>query len=149
MLLPDKLRPLVSRVREWVGDRRRSPRSKASLPFRASSDTAGSTGWSAAGHTHDVSATGLGMLFPAPEPGGEQYPAGSSTFLLTLKIGRREMRLVATPARLDPAPAAGGEKSGVRLVGARIDTMDEQDRVLLENYIKARRFPARDVAPLL
>ena len=148
MSLPDKLRPLVGRVREWVGDRRRSPRCKASLPFRASSDPAGGTGWSAAGHTHDVSATGLGMLLPAPEPGGEQQPAVGA-ILLTLKIGRREMRLVATPARLDPAPAAGGENSGVRLVGARIDRMDEQDRLLLENYVRARRFPARDVAPLL
>ena len=148
MSLPDKLRPLVGRVRGWVGDRRRSPRSKASLPFRASSDPAGGTGWSAAGHTHDISATGLGMLLPAPEPGAEQQPVGG-TFLLTLKVGRRQMRLVATPARLDPAPAAGGEKSGARLVGVRIDTMDEQDRLFLENYIKARRFPARDVAPLL
>jgi hypothetical protein len=36
-----------------------------------------------------------------------------------------------------------------RLVGARIAMMDEADRVLLETYISARRFPARDVAPLL
>src|SRR5215213_4182793 len=110
MPLPDKLRPLVGRVRELVGDRRRSPRCKVSLPFRASSDPAGGAGWSAAGHTHDVSATGLGMLLPAPEPGGEQPPAGGA-FLLTLQIGRREMRLVATPARLAPAPAGGKEHS--------------------------------------
>jgi hypothetical protein len=87
------------------------------------------------------------MFIPAAEHGGEQ-PLGG-TVLLTLKIGRREMRLVATPARLAPAPAAQGETSGVRFVGAKIDMMDEQDRLLLENYIRARRFPARDVAPLL
>ena len=149
MSLPDKLRPLVSRLREWVGDRRRSVRCKASLPFRASSDSAGGTGWSVVGHTHDVSATGLGMLFPAPEPDGEQRTACGSTFLLTLQIGRREVRLVATPARLAPAPAAGGEKSGARLVGARINMVEEQDRLLLEDYVRARRFPAGDVAPLL
>jgi c-di-GMP-binding flagellar brake protein YcgR len=146
MPLPGKLRPLVGRVREWVGDRRGSQRCKACLPFRVSSDPAGGTGWSAAGHTHDISATGLGMLLP--EPGAEQHPAGGAV-LLTLRIGRREMRLVATLSRIAPAPAAGGEKSGARLLGARIDMMDEQDRLLLENYIKARRFPARDVAPFL
>ena len=148
MLLPDKLRPLVGRVREWVGDRRGSQRCKASLPFRVSPDPAGGTGWSVAGHTHDISATGLGMLLPVPEPGAEQQPAGGAV-LLILQIGRREMRLVATLARIAPVPAAGGEKSGARLLGARIDMMDEQDRLLLENYIKARRFPARDVAPFL
>ena len=140
MSLPDRLRPFVGRMREWVGDRRRSPRSKASLPFRASSDPAGGIGWSA---------SGLGLLFLAPEFGGEQRPAGGGAFLLTLEIGGREMRLVATPARLAPAPAAGGEKSEVHLVGARIDIIDEEDRLLLENFIKSRRFPARDVAPLL
>lgn len=149
MSLPDRLRPFVGRMREWVGDRRRSPRSKASLPFRASSDPAGGPGWSASGRTHDVSASGLGLLFLAPEFGGEQRPAGGGAFLLTLEIGGREMRLVATPARLAPAPAAGGEKSDVHLVGARIDIIDEEDRLLLENFIKSRRFPARDVAPLL
>ena len=149
MSLPDKLRPLIGRLREWVGDRRYSVRRKASLPFRATSDSAGGMGWSVVGRTHDVSTTGLGMLFPAPEPGGEQRALSGSTFFLTLQIGRRQVRLVATPTRLAPAPAEGGERSGVRLVGARIDMVEEQDRVLLENYVRSRRFPARDVAPLL
>jgi hypothetical protein len=46
-------------------------------------------------------------------------------------------------------PAAGSEKSVARLVGAKIDMMDEEDWVPPENYIRARRFPARDVEPLL
>ncbi|HJP95506.1 MAG TPA: PilZ domain-containing protein [Pyrinomonadaceae bacterium] len=129
-------RRIVSSLRRFIGNRRRSRRVRARLTFTLSlSDPRLSTNGarrlpSLDGHTHDVSTTGLALIVPAIRI-GEHYLAGTDRKLyvkLELPTGPVEMKVV--PVRYESLEDDSGY-----LIGARISEIAEPDRLSFEKYV--------------
>ena len=129
-------RRIVSHLRRFIGNRRRSRRVRARLNFTLSlSDPRVNTNGGRrlpklAGHTLDVSVTGLGLVVPAIRI-GEHYLAGADRTLhikLELPSGPVEMK-VAT-VRYESLE----DESGY-LIGARILEMSDTDRMSFQKYV--------------
>lgn len=131
-------RRIVSHLRRFIGNRRRSRRVRARLSFTLSlSDPKVHTNGSRRlptldGHTLDVSSTGLALIVPAIRI-GEHYLAGNDRRLyvkLELPNGPVEMK-VAT-VRYESLE----DESGY-LIGARIIEMSDSARASFEKYVLA------------
>jgi len=132
-------RRIVSHLRRFIGNRRRSKRVRARLNFTLSlSDTRVSTNGSRRlpaleGHTLDVSTTGLALVVPAIRI-GEHYLAGNERRLhirLELPNGAVEMQVASVRYEsLD-------DESGY-IIGARIIEMSDSDRASFEEYVSSR-----------
>jgi hypothetical protein len=129
-------RRIVSRLRRFIGNRRRSKRVRARLAFtlNLSDPRVNSNGArrlpSLDGHTLDVSSTGLALIVPAIRV-GEHYLAGADRKLhvkLELPSGPVEMK-VAT-VRYESLEDDSGY-----LIGARILEMSDTDRVSFKKYV--------------
>ena len=132
-------RRIVSRLRHFIGNRRRCKRVRVRLSFRLSlADPRVSSNGARRlptldGHTLDVSTTGLALIVPAIRI-GEHYLAGSDRRLhlkLELPHGPVEMRVVSVRYEsLDESPDETGY-----LIGARIIEMDDADRANFDGYL--------------
>ena len=131
-------RRIVSQLRRFIGNRRRSKRVRARLSFTLSlSDPRVSMNGSRRlpsldGHTLDVSITGLALVVPAIRI-GEHYLAGADRKLhvkLELPGGPVEMKVVTV--RYEDLEDGGGY-----LIGARILEISDADRASFEKYISA------------
>ena len=129
-------RRIVSRLRRFIGNRRRSKRVRTRLTFTLSLSDRRVTSNGARrvpsleGHTLDVSSTGLALIVPAIRI-GEHYLAGADRKLhikLELPSGPVEMK-VAT-VRYESLEDDTGY-----LIGARILEMSDTDRVSFEKYV--------------
>ena len=129
-------RRIVSHLRRFIGNRRRSRRVRARLSFTLSlSDPKTNTNGSRRlpslnGHTLDVSPTGLALIVPAIRI-GEHYLAGSVRKLyikLELPSGPIELKVVAV--RYESLE----DESGY-LIGARIVEMSDSDRASFKKYV--------------
>jgi hypothetical protein len=129
-------RRIVSRLRRFIGNRRRSKRVRARLAFtlNLSDPRVNSNGArrlpSLDGHTLDVSSTGLALIVPAIRV-GEHYLAGADRKLhikLELPSGPVEMK-VAT-VRYESLEDDSGY-----LIGARILEMSDTDRASFKKYV--------------
>ena len=134
-------RRIVSRLRRFVGNRRRDRRVRARLSFRLSlsdprvTSNGGRRLPTLNGHTLDVSSTGLALIVPAIRI-GEHYLAGSDRHLhlkLDLPNGPVEMKLATVRYEsLDESE----EETGY-LIGARIIEMADEDRASYNAYVSA------------
>lgn len=129
-------RRIVSHLRRFIGNRRRSRRVRARLSFTLSltdprvTSNGGRRLPTLDGHTLDVSTTGLALIVPAIRI-GEHYLAGADRTLhvkLELPSGPLEMK-VAT-VRYESME----DESGY-LIGARI--VEISDRVSFEKYVQS------------
>ena len=129
-------RRIVSQLRRFIGNRRRSKRVRTRLSFTLSlSDPRVSPNGSRRlpslnGHTLDVSVTGLALIVPAIRI-GEHYLAGADRKLhvkLELPGGPVEMKVVTV--RYEDLEEGGGY-----LIGARILEISDADRANFEKYL--------------
>ena len=132
-------RRIVSRLRRFIGNRRRHKRVRTRLGFTLSlSDPRVSSNGarrlpSLKGHTLDVSATGIALIVPAIRI-GEHYLAGSDRHLhlkLELPNGPVEMKL--STVRYESLDEMQ-EETGY-LIGARIIEMSDEDRAAYNEYV--------------
>jgi hypothetical protein len=132
-------RRIVSHLRRYIGNRRRSKRVRARLNFTLSlADPRVNTNGSRRlptldGHTLDVSTTGLALVVPAIRI-GEHYLAGNERKLhirLELPNGRVEMKVASV--RYESLE----DESGY-IIGARIIEMSDSDRASFEKYVASR-----------
>jgi hypothetical protein len=135
--MPEHLRKIASRLREFVADRRRSPRYHVTLPVTVSLLDAEASAEPALvqGHTRDVSADGLGVVLPHIRVGGRYLVGDSVTLRITLKLPDAYARLYGTPVRYEKLEAGESDKGFT--VGIRLTDTDERDQALLINYIKS------------
>ena len=131
-------RNIASRLRHYIGDRRRAERCNVNLPVEValleeSYQHAPHRGQSTHGHTVDISATGLAVIVPVIRI-GDHYLAGENRSLLldvTLPDGTLEIQV--TPVRyerLDETEAEHGY-----LIGVSIDSMSDQDRERFDEFV--------------
>jgi hypothetical protein len=129
-------RRIVSQLRRFIGNRRRTKRVRTRLNFTLSlaDPRVNSNGSrrlpSLQGHTLDVSTTGLALVVPAIRI-GEHYLAGADRQLhvkLELPSGPVEMKVA--PVRYESLD----DESGY-VIGARIVEMSDTDRTSFEKYV--------------
>jgi hypothetical protein len=129
-------RRIVSQLRRFIGNRRRSKRVRARLSFTLSlSDPRVNTNGSRrlptlGGYTLDVSINGLALIVPAIRI-GEHYLAGADRKLyvkLDLPGGPVEMKVVTV--RYENLEDGSGY-----LIGARILEISDADRASFEKYV--------------
>jgi hypothetical protein len=137
--MPERLRTIASRLREFVGNRRRAPRQSARLAVFVSlldgapgAPPAGGV----AGHTRDVSKSGLGVVLPAIRLGGRYLVGEGVTLRLTLQLGEQSARLYGTPVRYERLEEGqDGQTDPGFLLGIRLT--EDGDRSLLADYLKS------------
>ena len=131
-------RRIVSQLRRFIGNRRRSKRVRTRLGFTLSlSDPRVGMNGSRRlptlnGHTLDVSISGLALIVPAIRI-GEHYLAGADRKLhvkLELPSGPIEMKVVTV--RYEDLEDGSGY-----LIGARIIEISDADRASFQKYVLA------------
>jgi hypothetical protein len=132
-------RRIVSRLRRFIGNRRRHKRVQTRLSFTLGlADTRVNSNGARRlptlnGHTLDVSTTGVALIVPAIRI-GEHYLAGADRKLhlkLQLPAGPVEMKLATVRYEsLDESQ----EETGY-LIGARIIEMADADRASFDEYV--------------
>jgi hypothetical protein len=136
--MPERLRTIASRLREFVGNRRRAPRRRVRLavfvslldPAPGAMPAAG-----VAGHTYDASESGLGVVLPVIRLGGRYLVGEGVTLRLTLKLGEQSARLYGTPVRYERLEEGQDGQTGPGfLLGIRL--AEDGDRALLVDYLK-------------
>ncbi len=135
--MPELIRTIASRLRELVGNRRRSPRRGVRLPVFVSllDNATGDAPPGVAGHTHDASESGLAVILPAIRVGGRYLAGDGVTLRLTLKLPETSARLYGTPVRYERLDE--GQPDAGFLVGIRLN--DDGDRALFSEYLKGLR----------
>lgn len=138
--MPELIRSLVSRVRVFVKDRRRSPRLRIRLVFSLSiCPNTNGTGSrkrlsKLGGHTRDISANGLALSLPQVHLDGYHLAAEQRELQLSLELpdGPVVMRVVCKRyERLEESELGCGY-----LLGARIVAIDNEARDRYLSFIK-------------
>lgn len=149
--MPELLRSIVNRLRGHVGNRRAPPRCaaqlEAELVLSVSSGEAGNRANAAAplrlaGHTRDISLSGLSLVVPSIHVGGQYLTAQNLILEITLKLTTGNVQLRAAPVRYSPLrddANSSGEDTGDKgyIVGLRITDISEQDRARYEAYLRS------------
>jgi len=132
-------RRLVSCLRRYIGNRRRTRRARARLTFMLSlSDPRTSSNGSRRlpslrGHTLDISTTGMALIVPAIRI-GEHYLVGEDRRLhLNLELPSGPVELNVAPVRYESLEEDPDEMGYV--IGTRITDMNQNDRPRFEEYV--------------
>ncbi len=134
--MPERLRTITRRLREFIGNRRRAPRWRVRLAVAVSLLDAGGSAHPAtlSGHTCDASESGLGVVLPAIRV-GERYLVGEGhTLRVILKLPDTHARLYGTPVRYerleDDQPETG------YLVGIHLTETTDEDYATFVAYLR-------------
>lgn len=132
-------RALVSRLRQYVGDRRHSTRRNVRLRFSLSlvSPTKNLNGTprtnSMVGYTSDLSARGLALIVPAITLGDHHLVGENRSLSLTLELPEGHVVMQVTPVRYERLEEQSSETG--YLIGVKITGMPEEDRAVFSEYV--------------
>ncbi len=129
--MPELIRSVVSRLRIYVKDRRRSPRLSVRLLFSLSvcRDPNGNGSHRARhlkGHTRDLSKNGLALNVPQIHLDGHHLAAEGSELELRLELPGGTVPMRVVPRRYERLDES--ELGCTYLMGVRIVHIDEEDR---------------------
>ncbi|HEY0080195.1 MAG TPA: PilZ domain-containing protein [Pyrinomonadaceae bacterium] len=138
--MPELVRTIANRLREFVGNRRYAPRRRTHLPITVSllekkpnAANSATRQPSLTGRTHDLSATGLGLILPVIRIGGRYLTGDSQQLHINLELPARPVVLHAIPARYERLETDDSQTG--YFIGARITHIADADRALLLEYI--------------
>ena len=142
--MPELIRLIAGRLREFVGNRRRAPRYlthlEAGLALSVSVLNAKAGGQAAsqplklAGYTRDVSATGLALIVPAIRIGGQYITGENRALEIVLKLPTGTIEIKAIAARYSPLDEEGTDTG--YLIGVQIVQMSDEDRARFDAYLQ-------------
>jgi hypothetical protein len=143
--MPELIRSVVSRMRVYIKDRRRSPRLRVRLLFSISvCQTQNGNGAHRErvlkGHTRDISLDGLALNVPQVHLDGHHLAAGERELKLTLELPGGPISMVVIPRRYERMDES--ELGCTYLIGAQIARMDDEDRLRYLSFI-AEGFPGK------
>jgi hypothetical protein len=130
--MPELIRSVVSRMRIYVKDRRRSPRLRVRLLFSASvCRSKNGNGVQTRerllkGHTRDIGANGLGLNVPQIHLDGHHLATEGSELELRLELPGGAVRMRVVPRRYERLDEP--ELGCIYLVGVQIAHIEEEDR---------------------
>lgn len=137
--MPELIRSVVSRVRTYLKDRRKTPRLRVRLVLsisvlrKASSNGSSQVSRTMKGHTRDVSTRGLAMLLPQVHLAGYHLAAEGRELHVTLELPDGPIAMMVLPRRYEMLDDA--ELGCSYLIGATIVDVSDQDRKRLESFI--------------
>jgi hypothetical protein len=141
--MPELIRSIAGRLREFVGNRRVAPRYLTHLEVGLALNVTLPGADAAkketkplrlAGYTRDISASGLALIVPSIRVGG-QYVTGENRHLrIMLKLPTGPIEIHATPVRYSPLDDDGVDKG--YLVGVQIVSMSDEDRARFNAYLE-------------
>ena len=141
--MPELIRFIASRLREFVGNRRRAPRylthleAELALSVSMPNAKAGRKGTGQplklAGYSRDVSATGLALIVPTIRVGGQYITGENRTLEIMLKLPTGDVQVRATPVRYNPLEEDGADTG--YLIGVQIIWMSDEDRKRFDAYL--------------
>ncbi len=132
-------RTIVSRLRQYMGDRRHSKRRNISLPFRLSLISAAKpvNGTrrvsSIEGHTLDLGEKGLALVVPAIRLGEHHLVGENRTLSVKLELPDGPLEMQVTPVRYESLEEHQTETG--YLIGAKIVAMTDEDRARFSEYL--------------
>ncbi|MBC8031621.1 MAG: PilZ domain-containing protein [Pyrinomonadaceae bacterium] len=132
-------RSIVSRLRQYVGDRRHAKRQKVRLPFSLSmaSSAKGLNGarriQSLGGHTLDLSPNGLALIVPAIRLGDQHLVGEHRTLNVKLELPSGAVEMQVTPIRYETFEEH--ESQSGYIIGVKITAMPEEDRATFTAYV--------------
>ena len=138
--MPELVRSVAARVRDYLKNRRQSPRLRVRLVFtiglHRGTNGKGSSRWSQTlkGHTRDMSASGLALLLPQIHLHGHHLAAEARELDLRLELGGDPIMMIVVPNRYEHLDTA--ELGCNYLIGARIVGIDEADRQRYLSFIR-------------
>lgn len=141
--MPELMRHLAARLRQYVGNRRSARRNETRLVCsisllskKAQANGSGSGRVrSLEGHTLDVSASGLCLLMPAIRI-GEQYLTGEGrTLLIQLELPDGAIQMQAVAVRYERLEQ--DETNLGYFIGTRITEMSEENRARFNAYLQS------------
>lgn len=129
--MPELIRSVVSRMRMYVKDRRRSSRLRIRLLFSVSVCRAPNGKGShrervLKGHTQDISVNGLALNVPQVHLDGHHLAAGERELQLRLELPGGPISMVVIPRRYERLEES--ELGCNYLIGAQISQIDDDDR---------------------
>lgn len=134
-------RSVVSRLRQFVGDRRRAKRQKARISFTIflPNTPKGSNGLRSArtlpGHTLDLSETGLALIVPTIRLGEHHLVGENREFNVKLELPDGPVEMRVAPVRYETLDEHQGETGF--LIGVTIVEMGESERSKFADYLLA------------
>ena len=141
--MPELVRSVVSRFQVYLKDRRQTPRLRVRLQFTVALHRT-TKGLSLRrhplllqGHTQDISVKGVALMLPQIHLDGRHLAADGRELELRLEIGSDEtIALLVMPNRYERLDEA--ELGCNYLIGARIVSMDDRDRIRYESFLNQR-----------
>ena len=141
--MPELVRSVLSRFQVYFEDKRQSPRLRVRLQFTVGLHRI-TRGLSLRrrpqllkGHTRDISLKGVALLLSQVHLDGRHLAADGRELELQLEIGSGEpISMLVMPNRYERLDEA--ELGCSYLIGAKIVTMDERDRVRYEGFFNER-----------
>ena len=133
-------RSIVSRLRQYMGDRRHSPRLTARLNFSLSLNSParnlnGSRRIiSVDGHTLDLAETGLALIVPAITLGEHHLVGENRSLQVKLELPDGPVEMQVAPVRYERLDEHLTETG--YLIGVKIVTMSDEDRASFLNYLE-------------
>ena len=137
--MPELTRAFVSRLRQYMGDRRHSQRRTVRLNFRLSlaspaRNLNGSRRISSVeGHTLDISETGLALIVPAITLGEHHLVGENRSLQVKLELAEGSVEMQVAPVRYERLDEHKTETGF--LVAVRIMSMTDEDRASFLNYL--------------
>jgi hypothetical protein len=142
--MPELIRSIAGRLREFVGNRRVAPRYvthlevglalNVSLPG-ADASKKDDKPLRLAGYTRDISASGLALIVPSIRVGGQYVTGENRRLRIMLKLPTGLIEIHATPVRYSPLDDEDGVDTGY-LVGVQIVSMSDEDRARFTAYLE-------------
>lgn len=132
-------RAIVSRLRQYMGDRRHSKRLNVRLPFRLSlvSPARNLNGTrrisSLEGHTLDLGEKGLALIVPAITLGEHHLVAENRGLNVKLELPGGPVEMQVAPVRYESLEEHKTETG--YLIGVKIVGMTEEDRARFSEYL--------------
>jgi len=132
-------RAVVSRMRQYVGDRRRSKRYDARLPFKLSlvSVSKNLNGMRRVsvmdGHTLDLSVNGLALIVPKITLDEHHLVGENRSFNLTLQLPDGPIELQGSPVRYERLDEEGNETG--YLIAVKLMNLGDSERARWTEFV--------------
>ena len=144
--MPELIRSIASRLREFVGNRRAAPRYlthleaglalSISLPHSKPGGEKTAQPLKLAGYTRDISATGLALVVPTIRIGGQYITGENRTLEIVLKLPTGVIKIKAAPVRYSPLEEEEDGADTGYLIGVQIIWMNNEDRARFDAYLE-------------
>ena len=136
--MPELIRSVVSRMRVFVKDRRRSPRLRIRLLFsisvcRSANGNGSNRERALKGHTRDISMNGLALNVSQVHMDGHHLAAGERELQLRLELPGGPISMLVIPKRYERFDEA--ELGCNYLIGVQISKIDDEDRQRYLSFI--------------